>query len=242
MRDRRTQRVSAAQRAAAWSVHLLTASGAGCGLFALEATLAGRYRAAFAWLGLALVVDGVDGALARAARVTDVASEIDGALLDNVVDYVTYVFVPACLIHRAALLPAAGSLAAAAAICLASAVQFAHREAKTAQDFRGFPSYWNVVALYLFLLRPAPPLALAVVAVLAILAVSPVRFVYPTRTREWRGLTLALATVWLGLLAAAVSAPPRAARGAVWLSLFFPLYYLALSLKRARGAARTESP
>jgi phosphatidylcholine synthase len=143
--------------------------------------------------------------------------------------------------HRAGLFPAAVSLGGSALICAVSALQFAHREAKTAEDFRGFPSYWNVVAVYLFLLRPAPALAWIVVVLLALLALSPVRFVYPTRTREWRGLTLSVATVWLVLLASAVASHPRPARLAVWLSLLFPLYYLALSLKRTVERPRTEN-
>ena len=141
------------RRVAAWAVHLLTASGVCWGLLALEAVYAGRFRFALGWLGVALAVDGIDGALARRLRVAEVAPEIDGALLDNLVDYLNYVFVPAVLIYRAGVLPGDLALPSAAAICTVSAFQFVHREAKTADAFRGFPSYWNVVAAYLLLLE-----------------------------------------------------------------------------------------
>lgn len=216
-------------RVAAGLVHLLTASGAIWGLLALDAAVAGRYRAALGWLGLALAIDGVDGTLARCVGVSPSAGRIDGSLLDNLVDYLNYVFVPAVLISRAGWLPDELALLGASLICMTSAFQFAHRAAKTTDHFRGFPSCWNVVAAY-FLLLDLPPLwAFLWVVVLAGLALAPIRFVYPSRTRALRMWTLPLTGIWLAALALLVARDP-AGRGWAQISLLFPLYYLAVSL------------
>jgi phosphatidylcholine synthase len=209
----------------------LTASGAALGMLALAAAAEGDARAAFAWLAAALVVDGADGALARRLRVDASAPEIDGSLLDNLVDYSNYVVVPAFLIHRLGLLPAAASLPGAACICVASAFQFAHREAKTTDlFFRGFPSCWNVVAFYLVLLDLDPAAALAIVLGFCGLVFVPIHYVYPSRTPVLRTTTLLLAVAWgaaLLVLLVQLAEPPRAL---VRSSLLFPAYYGALSL------------
>ena len=145
--------VPTAARLAAWSVHLLTASGAVWALLALAAIDGQRFKLAWGWMALAMLTDALDGPLARRIRVADVLPSIDGALLDNLIDYVNYVVVPAYLVLRAELMPAGTGPAVAGVICLASAFQFVHVEAKTIHGcFRGFPSFWNVVAFYLVLL------------------------------------------------------------------------------------------
>ncbi len=221
-------------RVAAAAVHLLTASGAIWGLLALDAAVAGGFRTALGWLGLALAIDGVDGALARRIGVAGAAGRIDGSLLDNLVDYLNYVFVPAVMISRSGWLPAALAFWGAGLICLTSAFQFAHRAAKTADHFRGFPSCWNIVAAYFLLLDLPAPWAFACVCVLAALALAPIRFVYPSRTRALRAWTLPLTGVWLAGLGVLVARYPTAGRGWAQLSLFFPLYYLTVSLILAR--------
>jgi phosphatidylcholine synthase len=230
-------------RVAAWAVHALTASGGALGLLALAAAAQADARAAFGWLAAALAVDGADGTLARRLRVGERAPQIDGALLDNLVDYVNYVIVPAFLIHRLALLPPVASLAGAACICVASAFQFAHREAKTADlYFRGFPSCWNVVAFYLLLLDLAPAVALGIVLGLCALAFVPIHCVHPSRTPVGRGLTLALGAAWcvaLLVLLVRLPAPPRAL---VLSSLLFPVYYGALSLLLTLRRTRSRPP
>jgi phosphatidylcholine synthase len=209
---------------------------------ALHAIAEGRLRAAFGWMALAFLVDGVDGLLARAVGVSEVLPHVDGTLLDNLVDYLNYVVLPAWLIHEAGLVPPGWEPFTAAAICLASAFQFTHVEAKTTDCFfRGFPSYWNVVAFYLVLLRPAPWLALSIVLVLCVLVFAPVRCIYPSRTREHRRLTLTLTVLWalcmVGLLVTYPKHPTWLAYG----SLFYPLYYLLLSLKLTASIASTEA-
>lgn len=219
------------RRSAAWLAHALTASGAAWALLALEAIVAERFRAALAWMTVAVVVDAFDGALARRARVEESAPTIDGPLLDNLVDYVNYAVVPAFLMVRAGLLPAPLALPAAIAIGVVSAFQFAHVEAKSADHrFRGFPSYWNVLVLYFLLLRPAPAVALGLVTVLCVAALAPLRFVYPTRTPELRATTLALAGAWAVLLGSLIGRFPHHDVRWAYASLAFPGYYVALSL------------
>jgi phosphatidylcholine synthase len=221
---------AARRRVAAWAVHLLTASGAVWGLLALEAVAAGRLRLALGWLGVALAVDGVDGTLARRLRVAKVVPQIDGALLDNIVDYLNYVFVPAVLIYRAGVVPGDLALPSAAVICTVSAFQFVHREAKTTDSFRGFPSYWNVVAAYLILLEMPPAWAAAWIAGLALLVFAPIRFIYPSRMRRLRKTTLVLTLLWVALLGVAVFRYPDGSRDWARVSLLFPVYYAAGSL------------
>ena len=212
-------------------VHALTASGAGCGLAALVAAAEGRDQASFLWLCVALVVDSVDGPLARRLDVRRVVPSIDGALLDNVVDYLTYVIVPAILVYRSVPLPAGTSLAAAAWICIVAAVQFSHVEAKTKDGlFRGFPSCWNVVALYLVALRPAPLVSLMLIVVLGALSFAPIYCVYPNRLLVLRRTTIALTALWIASLVLIVWSLPADTPWLTGLSLVYVVYYAALSL------------
>jgi len=230
-----------APRIAAWSVHLLTASGALWGLLALDAIARSRFATALWWMTLAVVVDGVDGALARLARVKQVLPHVDGTLLDNLIDYLNYVVVPSFLLYRAGLVPERFALPAAAIICLASAFQFTHERAKTPDHFfRGFPCYWNVVALYLLLLRPEAWIALGIVIALAALALAPVKFVYPTRTRRLRRTTLVLLAVWSALVVWLLWRYPS--HSVPWTvgSLAFGAYYVLLGLWLQRRRAVTD--
>lgn len=219
------------QRVAARSVHVLTASGAVWALLALDATARGRFKAALVWITVALLVDAVDGSLARRFRVASVLPSLDGTLLDNLMDYLNYVLVPAYLILEADLVPPGFGLPAAILICLASAFQFTHAEAKTADHhFRGFPSCWNFVAFYLLLLRPGAWWTLGWIVALSVLTFVPIRFVYPSRTREQRSLTSALTIVWgIAILVLLVQFPSPS----TWLlygSLLYVIYYLVVSL------------
>lgn len=227
------------RRRAAWAVHALTASGAVLAWLALMATLRDDYRSAFGWLLAATIVDAVDGFLARLARVRDVIPHFDGARLDDIVDYLAYVFVPAVVIVRAGLLPPGWDLPVAALVLLSSAYGFGALDAKTPDHFfTGFPSYWNVVALYLFVLGLAAWANVAVVTALAGLVFVRHGYVYPTRTPAWRPMTLALSVAWTGLLAAVIWMLPRVSRPLVLGSLAFPLYYAALSVVLHRRRAR----
>lgn len=228
--------------AAGWGVHLLTASGAICGLLALGAVAAGEYGRAFFWMGVALLIDGADGTLARRLGVARAIPSIDGSLLDNIVDYLNYAIVPAFLLYSGPALPAGARPWAASAVCLAAAYQFSHVQAKHEQRyFRGFPSYWNVVAFYLMLLPRAPRIAVGVVTILALLSLVPSLWVYPSRTPEWRRPTLLLTALWLGCLGLLLHAYPDPPPCLLWGSLAYPVYYAGLSAAltlRHRAAVR----
>jgi len=222
---------SIASSAPAWFVHAFTATGAVLGLAALQATVGGDYRAAFLWMIAATVVDGVDGWLARLARVDQHAPGVDGKRLDDIVDYVTYVFVPAALMLRSSLLPAAIAWPVAATVLLSSAFGFSRTDAKTADHFfTGFPSYWNIVALYLYAMGLDPGWNAAIIVVLAILVFVPIGYIYPSRTVDWQAPTLVLGMLWSAAMMGIAWRLPDVWRPGVFVSLLFPLYYVVLSL------------
>lgn len=214
----------------AWAAHAYTASGAVLAFLATLAIVDGRLRAAFIWLFAAVVIDATDGWLARRVRVSEQLPEFSGAKLDDLVDYLTFVFVPALLIWRADLLPASAALAVVAAMLLSSAYGFSRQDAKTSDHFfTGFPSYWNIAALYLFVAR-WPPVANAVILVaLAGLVFVRIGYVYPTRTPVLRPLTLTLTGLWAAAILAIILGLPRPHPMLVGLSLLYPVYYVALS-------------
>lgn len=215
----------------AWGVHLLTAGGALAGFMSVLAIVEERWVASLAWLMVAAAIDSFDGKLARILRVKDVLPGFDGALLDNLVDYFTYVIVPALFLCKCGLLPDGFGLAGAAMIVLASAYQFCQIDAKTADHyFKGFPSYWNVLALYLFLLRWEPWLNFAVVTVFAALVFVPIKYLYPSRTRRLRRLTVTLAALWAASMIVLLAQYPEVPAGLLWGSFAFVAYYAGASV------------
>src|SRR5712671_1817056 len=193
------------KRIFAFSVHVLTAAGAAVALLALLAATHGDWPLMFLWLGVALVIDAIDGPLARAVNITEVLPNWSGETLDLVVDYTTYVFVPAYAIAAGHLMPDTLAIPSAVAIAITGTLYFANRKMKTSDNFfRGFPAVWNFVVFYLLLLRPAPTVAAGVVALLAVLTFVPIRFVHPFRVRRLRTVTVALLTLWAALALAAV--------------------------------------
>ena len=198
--DRVNQQVSPASpraRAAAFSVHIFTAMGAGVALIALLEAVREHWAAMFAWLGLALVIDALDGPIARRLDVARVQPDWSGDVLDLVVDFVTYVFVPAYAITASGLLLPVAAPILGAGIVVSAALYFADRRMKTADNhFRGFPALWNAAAFYLFLLHLPPALSSLAVAVLIVLTFVPFHVLHPVRVERWRGLTLSLTGVW----------------------------------------------
>ncbi len=189
--------ISWAARAAAFSVHIFTALGAGVALLALLEAVHERWAAMFAWLGAALVIDALDGPIARRLEVARVQPDWSGEVLDLVVDFVTYVFVPAYAIAASGLLLPFTSPLLGAGIVVTSALYFADRRMKTADNhFRGFPALWNAAAFYLFLLRPSPVLASLGVAGLIVLTFVPLHVLHPVRVTRLRGINLALMAIW----------------------------------------------
>jgi phosphatidylcholine synthase len=222
--------------AAAWLVHLYTASGIVLALLAARAIFEHEYRRAFVCLALQIVVDATDGVLARLARVTEVTPGFRGAHLDDIVDYAAYVFVPALLVWHAELVPAGWSFAVCSAMLVSSAYGFARADAKTSDHFfTGFPSYWNIVAFYLFTGGLQPTVNATVLLLLAALVFVPIRFVYPSRTTILRGPTLWLGGAWAILMFMMIDGMPAVSIRVWWLSMVFPLYYTVLSLVLMSG-------
>jgi phosphatidylcholine synthase len=210
----------------AFAVHIFTATGAALALAAMLAAVRGQWGLMFLCLGVALIVDGVDGTIARRVRVAEVLPRWSGDLLDLVVDFVTYVFVPAFAIAAGGLLPEPLGLPAGAVVVTTGALYFADRQMKTGDNyFRGFPALWNAAAFYLFVLKPAPWLAAAAVAVLAVLTFVPFKFVHPFRVARLRALTIAMVGVWACLAVLAVlrdlDAGPWVAGGLVAVGAYF---------------------
>ncbi|WP_375412617.1 phosphatidylcholine synthase [uncultured Bradyrhizobium sp.] len=184
-------------RAAAFSVHIFTAMGAGIALIALLEAVREHWAAMFAWLGTALVIDALDGPLARRLDVVRMQPDWSGEVLDLVVDFVTYVFVPAYAITASGLLLPLAAPLLGAGIVVTGALYFADRRMKTPDNhFRGFPALWNAVAFYLFLLRLSPALSSLIVALLIVLTFVPFNVIHPVRVERLRGLTLSLIGLW----------------------------------------------
>ncbi|MEM8666156.1 MAG: CDP-alcohol phosphatidyltransferase family protein [Planctomycetota bacterium] len=222
---------SRSRHVAAWGVHLLTASGAVCCLLSIDAGIESLWRQAIGWLVLAVFIDAIDGTLARAVDVKRVLPNFSGDHLDNMVDYASYVLVPAFLIHRAALLPDQWSWVGTAGITLASAYQFCQSDAKTPDHyFKGFPSYWNIAVLYLLALQLPQAANLAIILTLIVLVFIPIKYVYPSRTPDFRTLTLTLTSAWGIALMVIVLQLPNPSMWVVYVSLLFVVYYVGLSL------------
>ena len=222
---------SSLRRLFAWTVHAYTATGAVAAFTMTIAVFNGNYRMAFLLMVLATAIDATDGVLARLARVKQTTPNFDGARLDDIVDYLTFVFVPALLLYQAGLLPAGWGAAVAAAMLLSSGYGFSATDAKTEDYFfTGFPSYWNIVALYLYAARLAPWLNAIILLVLSALVFVRIGYVYPTRTPILRGLTIALCVVWGLMTLAIILMLPDVPPLLLTTSLFFPIYYTALSL------------
>src|SRR5215470_9777875 len=169
-------------RAAAFGVHVLTAIGAALALLSLFAATERRWSLMFLWLGVSLIVDTIDGPIARKVRVAQLLPRWSGDVLDLVVDFLTYVFVPAFAIADGGFWPAPGGVLAGIVIVTTGVLYFADRWMKTADNyFRGFPALWNVVAFFLFLLRPGPWVAGALIVVPAILTFAPIVFIHSFR-------------------------------------------------------------
>jgi phosphatidylcholine synthase len=222
-------------RAAAWGVHLLTASGAPAGLLAVLATVRGDAQTAFAWMAYTIFVDAIDGALARHFEVKRVMPTTDGARMDDCVDYFTWVAVPVFFVVHMAMVPPALAVPVAAIVLVASAFGFARTDAKTADHFfTGFPSYWNIVAFYLYLLEWPAAANAAVLVVFALGVFVPIRYVYPSRTVALRPLTVALGVAWGAALLWAIADLDARPKTIAYVSLLYPVYYVALSLVLTR--------
>jgi phosphatidylcholine synthase len=226
----------------AWIAHLYTATGIVLALLATALTFAHDFRGAFIYLVLATIVDATDGWLARFARVKERLPWFDGALMDNIIDYQTYVFIPALIVWQADLVPNAFPICAA--MTISSLYGFSRTDAKVETGdhyFTGFPSYWNIVVVYLYVAGLPQSINAAILVALALMVFVPIRYIYPSRTRTLQVPTLALGTMWSILFAWMIWRLPDTDGPWTMLSLIYPVYYLALSLwLQAGGRAGTH--
>lgn len=233
-------------RAAAWFVHLYTASGI---IFALLATLEicdpqPDPRRVFIWLTIAVLIDATDGPLARRFQVKKVLPHMQGRTIDDIVDYLTFTFIPMLLIARLEWVPQPTLLFVAPAL-MTSLLGFANSGAKDEEAgfFLGFPSYWNIVAFYLGIAAAHGLLWLNAIVVLALaaLTVMPVAFIYPNLApRRWKAAIMIGAFVWLAMIAAMLPRYPHPPMWLVWLSLVYPVFYTVISI--AERSRRSSSP
>jgi phosphatidylcholine synthase len=215
---------------AAWLVHLYTASGFVLAFLAAKAAIDHDFRTAFFYLAAQMFVDATDGVLARAVRVSERLPWFSGSKLDDLVDYLTYVFVPALIVWRALLVIDPWTLIVPSAMLLSSGYGFSNASAKTSDHFfTGFPSYWNIVVLYLLLLQLSPDVNAAILIGFAAMVFVPVRYIYPSRTTILPRTTNMLGAVWAAAMLFILWRYPQVSRTLVLGSLAFPVYYFALS-------------
>ena len=230
---------------AAWLVHLYTASGFVLAFLATIAVIEGDYRSAFLYLWLQVAVDATDGWLARRAKVSERVPGFSGKTLDDLVDFLTYVFVPALAVWRGGIVPEGWEAVVGSGMILSSGFGFSRVKAKTPDHFfTGFPSYWNVVVFYLLVAGWSGSANLVVLLGLAALVFVPLRYVYPSRTPVARRPTNLLGAIWAAQVLVMLWQYPTVSPAAFWASLVFPVYYFVLSAvvhMRARQSMRLPS-
>jgi phosphatidylcholine synthase len=230
----------------AWAVHAFTTFGIIAGFLALVAVLKGDAVAAFMWLGVALFVDGIDGSLARKARVREYTPNFDGASLDLVIDYFTYVAVPALMVYWFNMVPVpygfhteTWSLISAATIMAVSCYTFANVGMKSEDYyFVGFPAVWNVVVLYFYVLDTGWLINLITVITLSVLTFVPIKFVHPLRVTHWRNITIPMTVLWAAMtLSLVISSKDKGPTDAIykielWIWIAASVYFAWLSIYR----------
>lgn len=224
---------SIGRRLSAWGVHIFTASGTVLGMLSLLAVIDGNPTVCLLWLGAALIVDGIDGTLARRAAVSEVLPDFDGSALDLVVDYLTYVLVPAIFLYRFGLLPDGFGTILTAFILLTSLYCFCNVHMKSGDNyFVGFPAIWNVVALYLWVLDWNPVVNAAVVLVIGALTFTTIKFLHPFRVRKFMAVNIAVTAVWVATSLVLVLAHPVRPTAALVPWFAASVYYVGICLWR----------
>ena len=210
----------------AYGVHLLTAVGAALGLWSIILIYDGRYQDAMWILALAVFIDSIDGTLARKFHAQKEAPKIDGALMDNIIDFTTWTVAPLFWAYATMQIPITVLLICATGSILA----FSHKESKTQdQFFLGFPSYWNIVVLYLYLLEIPVPYSSAILLLFALSTVLPVKFIYPTRTPYLKQVTIILGVIFFMQLILLLYLFNESPVLLIYSSFLFPVYYFGLS-------------
>jgi phosphatidylcholine synthase len=217
--------------ALAWLVHLYTALGAVVAFLTIVFIEQLKFQEAFWLMALAVAIDATDGTLARAARVKEVIPWFDGDRLEDIIDYANYVIVPCWFFIHANLLPVEDALWLASLPLVASAYGFCQKEAKTSDYFfLGFPSYWNIIAFYLYALRTPPWINAFTILILSALVFIPIKYIYPSRSPHFRLLTNTLGSLWGLAVLTIIYLLPEPPRAVLFVSLAFPAYYTLLSV------------
>jgi len=214
----------------AWGVHLYTASGAVFGVLAIHYAAIGDYRASFIAMAVTVAIDSSDGTLARYFNVKTRVPGFDGALLDNIVDYLTYVVAPVFLAIRAGLVSGTLGFGVAGLVLIASAYQFCQTDAKTSDNFfLGFPSYWNLVIFYQYCLHMSAAVNEVILTLFSVMVFIPIKYIYPSRTKPLRPLTLTLGILWGIITIAMLPSLPAINPLLLYLSLAYIAYYFIAS-------------
>ena len=193
-------------QARAFSVHLLTASGSFLAFLSLVAASEERWTAMFWWLGLALLVDGIDGPIARKLQVKEILPTWSGDTLDNIIDYVTYVLIPAFALYQRGFMGPGLSFLSAALIVVTSAVYYADTGMKTKENFfKGFPVVWNMIVFTLFVMEPGEWVSFGVVVIAAVTTFLPINFLHPVRVIRLRTVNLTIFLAWCAFGAIALA-------------------------------------
>jgi phosphatidylcholine synthase len=237
--------ITAFERFRAFTVHVFTATGAALALLALILATGGHWSAMFLCLGLALMVDAADGPMARAFEIQKILPRWSGDSLDLVVDYTTYVFVPAYAIAASGLLPQVFAIPVGIFVVVSGALYFADREMKTKDNyFRGFPAVWNLAAFYLYLLEPPEWAAAIAIVGLAALSFAPIKFLHPLRVQHWRMLNVVLLGLWAVLAMVALvqdlSPGPYVTLPLSLIAVYFFVVGLFQGPAASRSAAKIE--
>lgn len=210
----------------AYGVHLLTAIGAALGLWSIILIYEGLYKDAMWVLALSVLIDSIDGALARKARTEIKVPKIDGALMDNIIDFITWTIAPLFWAYATLAIP----IWVLSICAIGSIFAFSNKEAKTSDwFFLGFPSYWNIVVLYLFLLEIPHPFTSVILLVFALGTLAPIKFIYPTRTPFLKSFTIFFGTLFFLQLILLLYLFERSPETLIYSSFLFPVYYFALS-------------
>ena len=234
-----TEPIRPMQRYIGWLIHAFTASGACIGLFSLLAIYQHNWVLALWLMGAAIVIDAVDGLFARSINIKQAIPEIDGALLDNIVDFVNYTIVPCFFLLITHLLPEQARIACVVMIIFASAYQFTQSDAKTSDHFfKGFPSYWNITVFYLFFWKMNHIANMCILILLALLSFVPIKYVYPSRldyltNNKYLRISMVVLTIlWGAATSGLLWLYPQTNNFLIAISIGYILLYIAISLYR----------